>query len=172
MNTSDPLGALRAWGILILLFLAAAAAQSTLAYPLGSLVGAQPDFLLTTLLCAALLSDPITGSVLGFVGGLLSASLIGQIVGTLLVTRTIAGYLAGRFTARVFQANTLVVMLGVLVTSLAAFVLQTLAAPPHIELTAWLRETIGGALWNAVFSLPIGALLRGNGWGGPNPRLR
>jgi rod shape-determining protein MreD len=172
MSPYDPLGQLRPWGTLILLFLIGSAAQSTIAYPLYSLLGAQPDFLLTILLCAALLSDAATGCVLGFAGGLLSAALIGQTVGTLLVTRTVAGFLAGRFTARVFEANTLVVMLGVLVTSLATYLLQTLVAPQRIELALWLRAIIGGALWNAALSLPIAALLRLSGWGGPKARLR
>ncbi len=172
MNPFDSLGALRPWGTLILLFLAGCVAQSTLAYPIHSLFGSQPDFLLTILLCASLLSDAATGAVLGFAGGLLSASLIGQTVGTLLVSRTLAGYLAGLFTARVFEATTIVVMLGVLVTSIAAFLLQTLAAPPRIALMPWLLTTIGGALWNALLSVPITSILRRSGWGGPNPRLR
>lgn len=172
MNPSDPVGLLRPWGTLVLLFIAGSVAQSTLAYPLHSLLGAQPDFLLTVLLCAALLSDAATGSILGFAGGLLSASLVGQTVGTLLVTRTIAGFLAGRFTARVFEANTLVVVLGVLVTSLAAYLLQTLVAPPKVGLTPWLQATLGGALWNALLSVPITSILRRSGWGVPNPRLR
>jgi rod shape-determining protein MreD len=172
VNYSDPFGLLRPWGTLVLLFLAGSAAQSTIAYPLHNLLGAQPDFLLTILLCAALLSDAPTGCLLGFVGGLLSSALVGQTVGTLLVSRTIAGFMAGRFTARVFEANTLVVTLGVLVTSLAAFVIQTLAAPPRTGLALWLQATIGGAVWNAALSLPVAALLRRSGWGGPNPRLR
>jgi rod shape-determining protein MreD len=148
------------------------AAQSTFAYPIGSLLGAQPDFLLTVLLCAALLSDAATGCILGFMGGLLSAALIGQTVGTLLVSRTAAGFLAGRLTARVFEANTAVVMLGVLVSSLTASLLQTLAAPQRIGVIVWLQATLGGAIWNALLSAPIAGLLRRSGWGGPNPRLR
>jgi rod shape-determining protein MreD len=156
----------------MLLFLAGSAAQSTLAYPLHDLLGAQPDFLLTILLCAALLSDAATGCVVGFAGGLLTASLTGQIVGTLLVTRTAAGFLAGSLTTRVFETNTLIVMLGVFVTSLATFLLQTLVAPQQIGLALWLQETLGGAVWNAVISLPVSILLRRSGWGVPNPRLR
>ncbi len=110
--------------------------------------------------------------MLGFIGGLLSSALVGQTVGTLLVSRTVAGFMAGRFTARIFEANTLVVMLGVLLTSLAASVLQILAAPPRFGLAFWLQATVGGAIWNALISIPIGGLLRQGGWGGPNPRLR
>ncbi len=172
MNASNPFGLLRALGMLSLLYLAGAAAQSTLVHPIHNLLGAQPDFLLTIVLCAALLSDAGTGCVAGFVGGLISATLTGQIVGTLLVTRTIAGFLAGRLTARVFEANTLIVMLGVLVTSLITSLIQTLIAPQRMGLAAWLLETLGGAVWNALISLPIAALLRWSGWGGPNPRLR
>ncbi|MBC8103948.1 MAG: rod shape-determining protein MreD [Cytophagales bacterium] len=171
--TADPLGdGLRPWGIFALLLLTATAAQSTLAYPLHALTGAQPDFLLTVVLCTALLSDAATGCVLGFVGGLLSAALIGQTLGTLLVTRTIAGFLAGRFTARVFQANLLVIVLGVFIASLAAYVLQALSHPPRTGLTPWLQATLGGGIWNAALALPIASLLRHSGWGGPSPRLR
>jgi len=155
----------RPWLTAVLLLLAAAGQQGLIAGTIYGWCGAQPDLLLTVTLCIALLSDPQIGAFLGFASGLLTASLVGQTVGTYLMSYTLAGYLAGRFTARLFQANAFVVVLGVLAASAAAHVLHGLAAPSHLSLAFWVRTTLGGALWNAVLSLPISAILRRSGWG-------
>lgn len=164
---SAPVPEWRPWLLFGLMMIAAGTLQSLLAYPLFHWIGSQPDLLLTVALCAALLSDAVTGAFLGFAAGLFTASLVGQTLGTYLVSRTLAGYVAGRFTTRLFQANAPVIVIGVLVASLSAAALQGLAAPPHrSSLGIWLRTMAGGAAWNAAFALPVAALLRRAGWGG------
>lgn len=147
-----------------LLLLLCAALQGAFAYRM-SLWGGQPDFVLTLLLVAALLSDATLGCYVGFAGGLVTAALSGETVGTYLVSRTVAGCAAGAFTSRLFRGNLAVVFLVVLLASLIAEAVYGLAAPPQGAVSGWLKGVALGAVWNAFLSLPLTYLLRRCGWG-------
>lgn len=152
------------WLAFFLLLLVLGTLQSTLAFRL-TFWGAQPDFLLTLALVAALLSDSRTGCLTGFAGGLVTAALVGQTAGTFLVSRTVAGCVAGALTARLFRGNLGVVLLVTFLASLVAEVVYALAAPPRMELLEWLRAAGVGSAMNALLALPLAYLLRRCGWG-------
>ena len=145
------------------LLLVAAGLQSLVAARV-SVLGGEPDFVLTVAAVAALLSNARAGAVTGFTAGLVTASLIGQTVGTFYVSRTLVGWLAGWSTARLYRDNAWVVILGVLLASILSEVIYLLAAP-HLSLGHGLKASLLGAVWNAILAYPTMLLLRRCGWG-------
>ena len=61
------------------------------------LLGAEPDLLLVTIVCLALVSGSIPGAVAGFAGGLLVDVMTLGTLGTSSILLTLAGYWAGRY---------------------------------------------------------------------------
>jgi rod shape-determining protein MreD len=159
---SDAPSALAA-ALFIVLLLIAAALQSVLAIHV-SLLGGEPDFLLTLAAAAALLSDASAGALTGFGAGLVTASLIGQTMGTYLVSRTLACWMAGWTTARLYRGNAFVVIVGVFLASLISEAVYLLAAP-RVGLGHGLKASLIGSVWNAVLAWPAMLLLRRCGWG-------
>jgi cell shape-determining protein MreD len=149
------------WFVFFLLL--ASAAQSVFASRL-LFFGGQPDFVLTLVLVASLLSDAAAGSLLGFAGGLITAANVGTTVGTFLVSRTIAAYCAGLMTTRLYRGNIGVIFLGVLATTCIAEVIYILAAPRG-SFVVWVQGIAVGAVMNALIALPISFVLRRCGWG-------
>lgn len=148
-------------GLSLLLLAAGAVQGTTLFYSLDVL--GHPDLVFTITIVAALLSDAPTGSLIGLCGGLLTASLAGDTVGTFLVSRIVPGFLAGWVAARLFRANSVVIMLGVLGATLLAEMLYLLAAP-GIGSRLSLGSTLIGAVINAFLSVPVMLLLQRLGW--------
>ena len=61
------------------------------------ILGAEPDLLLVTVVCVALLAGSTTGAVAGFAGGLLADVMTLGTLGTTSIVLTLAGYWAGRY---------------------------------------------------------------------------
>jgi rod shape-determining protein MreD len=61
------------------------------------LFGAEPELLLVTIVCLALVSGSIPGAVAGFAGGLLIDVMTLGTLGTSSILLTLAGYWAGRY---------------------------------------------------------------------------
>ena len=78
-----------------LVFVAAVIQVTTLA---GSrLLWAEPDLLLVTIVCVALLAGSVPGAVAGFAGGLLVDVMTLGTLGVTSIVLTLAGYWAGRY---------------------------------------------------------------------------
>jgi rod shape-determining protein MreD len=61
------------------------------------LLGAEPELLLVTIVCLALVAGSIPGAVAGFAGGLLVDVMTLGTLGTSSILLTLAGYWAGRY---------------------------------------------------------------------------
>jgi rod shape-determining protein MreD len=61
------------------------------------LLGAEPELLLVTIVCLALVAGSIPGAVAGFAGGLLVDVMTLGTLGTASILLTLAGYWAGRY---------------------------------------------------------------------------
>lgn len=138
--------------------------QSVLSRQL-TVFGASPDFLLTLMLSAALLTDASTGACVGFVDGLaMAGTTFGQTPGTYIVTRTISGYVVGGLRRRFLPSGIFAAVLGVALGSALAGVLYGLSVP-RIGVTRFIQSTFLGALYNAVLAVPVSLCLRKLGWG-------
>ena len=61
------------------------------------ILGAEPDLLLVTIVCAALLAGSLPGAIAGFAGGLVVDVMTLGTLGTTSIVLTLAGYWAGRY---------------------------------------------------------------------------
>lgn len=154
---------LRQGGVVAAALLVAAVSQGRLSHTLAW-HGAQPDFVLTTLACGAILAGGARGAWLGFWAGLLTAALASQTPGSFLVSRTLAGALAGWLQGSVIQRSPVVPPLAALATTLAAEAVYGLMAPPH-HLRAWAGAVGGETVYNTILAFPLYALLRRLGVG-------
>jgi rod shape-determining protein MreD len=130
-----------------------------------SLGRAEPDFLLVLLLCAAFLTDSLTGCVVGFCCGLLASAVsMGLTIGSFLITRVLVGFVAGglrkRFVSAGIYAAIPAVLFGTILTGLLYGLFN-----PRIGLTRWTDITLWSALYNTALALPIAWILRRCGWG-------
>ncbi len=153
----------RQGGTVAAALLVAALLQGRLSHSLA-LFGAQPDFVLTTLACGAILAGGARGAWLGFWAGLLTAALASQTPGSFLVSRTLAGALAGWLQGSVIPRSPVAPPLAALAATLAAEGVYVLAAPTH-HLRAWATAVGGETIYNVLLSFPLYALLRRLGVG-------
>jgi rod shape-determining protein MreD len=61
------------------------------------MLGAEPDLLLVTIVCVALVAGSLPGAIAGFAGGLLVDVMTLGTLGTTSIVLTLAGYWAGRY---------------------------------------------------------------------------
>ena len=61
------------------------------------ILGAEPDLLLVTIVCAALVAGSLPGAIAGFAGGLVVDVMTLGTLGTTSIVLTLAGYWAGRY---------------------------------------------------------------------------
>ena len=78
------------------LVLAAAVLQVTVVTGMR-ILGAEPDLLLVTIVCAALVAGSLPGAIAGFAGGLVVDVMTLGTLGTTSIVLTLAGYWAGRY---------------------------------------------------------------------------
>ena len=146
-----------------LLLVLAAAAQGRVAHAIA-IRHAQPDFLLVTLSCVAVLLGPTRGVWLGVWSGLLTVALLPITPGSFLASRTLAGAWAGWLQGSVIQNSVWTPPLCALSTTLLAQGAYVLMAPTH-HLRAWAVMVAGQCAYNAVLSFPLYAGLRKVGVG-------
>ena len=146
---------------LALALFAAALAQSVYANAI-QIRGAQPDFLILTVILGALFCDANGGATLGFFAGLLHASLAAPPhggFGSLIVSRTLVGFGIGWLEERVFRDNPLIALtLVALGTALADTLFFVFAPQPDIP--HWARVLGLTTLYNTVLALPFYYLFR------------
>ncbi|MCZ7588736.1 MAG: rod shape-determining protein MreD [Gaiella sp.] len=84
-----------ALGIALLVFVAAVVQVTVLTG--ARLLWAEPDLLLVTIVCVALVAGSVPGAVAGFAGGLLIDVMTLGTLGVTSIVLTLAGYWAGRY---------------------------------------------------------------------------
>jgi rod shape-determining protein MreD len=101
------------------------------------LLGAEPELLLVTIVCLALVAGSIPGAVAGFAGGLLVDVMTLGTLGTSSILLTVAGYWAGRYGETTGRGRPYA-------PALAAFAISLVA-------------TIGGATLHFLLGQPVSA---------------
>jgi rod shape-determining protein MreD len=101
------------------------------------LLGAEPELLLVTIVCLALVAGSIPGAVAGFAGGLLIDVMTLATLGTSSILLTLAGYWAGRYGETTGRGRPYA-------PSLAAFAIS-------------LAATIGGVTLHFLLGQPVSA---------------
>jgi rod shape-determining protein MreD len=147
-------------GLSLAVFLAALA-QMDFAYAIR-IHGAQPDFILLTLILAAMFCDANRAAALGFWGGLLTASIVAPPhsgFGGLIVSRTLIGFGIGWLEERIFRDNPLLACAFAAIGSALAEALFFLFAPQH-NIAHWARALLLTTLYNTLLALPLYLLLR------------
>lgn len=150
----------------LLALLLAAALQGRAAHAIH-IRWAQPDFVLVTLGCAAVLIGGSRATLLGLWAGLLTAALIPGTFRTFLTSRTLAGAFAGFLQRFLIRDSLLVPPLVALATTLTAEVVHVLMDPgiARHPFRLWLYKVVGETLYNMVLALPVYFLLRRLGLG-------
>jgi rod shape-determining protein MreD len=165
-NKSDAMTPARQILIVSFLLVVAAVLQGRLAHAV-MIMGAQPDFPLVLLGCAALLIGGDGAIWLAFWTGLLQAAMAAQYVGSYLTSRVLAGAFASSLQRDLIRDSIVVPPLVVLaVTVITEFIFAAMV--PHAwlhHLRPWLRGEIGGTVYNTVLSYPCFLLLRRCGIG-------
>jgi|GEM_PF-781113 len=156
--------------IIVLLFIIVAAiAQGRGAHAISVRL-AEPDFLLVTLACGAMLIGGYWGIILGFVAGYLTIALSSDPFlpfGTVLASRTIAGAFASGLQRSVIRDSVWVPPLVVFLTTLVSDCVYAAMAPrtwlhhPH----DWFAPQGGQIIFNTVLSYPLYLVLRRFGVG-------
>jgi rod shape-determining protein MreD len=118
------------------------------------LLGAEPDLLLVTIVCIALVAGSIPGAVAGFAGGLLVDVMTLGTLGTTSIVLTLAGYWAGRYGETTGRGRAYA-------APLAAFAISILAGLGGVALHFLLGEPVAArdALLTAVPSAILAAVL-------------
>ena len=117
------------------------------------LLGAEPDLLLVTIVCIALVAGSIPGAVAGFAGGLLVDVMTLGTLGTTSIILTLAGYWAGRYGETTGRGRAYA-------APLAAFAISILAGIGGVALHFLLGQPVS-ARDALVTALPSAALAAG-----------
>jgi rod shape-determining protein MreD len=117
-------------------------------------LGAQPDLLLVTVVCVALVAGSTPGAVAGFAGGLLVDVMTLGTLGTTSIVLTLAGYWAGRYGETTGRGRRYA-------PALAAFAISILAGVGGVVLHFLLGQPVSAreALVTALPSALLAALL-------------
>ena len=118
------------------------------------LLGAEPDLLLVTIVCIALVAGSIPGAVAGFAGGLLVDVMTLGTLGTTSIVLTLAGYWAGRYGETTGRGRAYA-------APLAAFAISILAGLGGVALHFLLGQPVSArdALVTALPSAALAAAL-------------
>ena len=151
-----------------LVFVAAVIQVTTLA---GSrLLWAEPDLLLVTIVCVALLAGSVPGAVAGFAAGLLVDVMTLGTLGVTSIVLTLAGYWAGRYgetTGRGRRYAPVIAAFAIsLLAGLGGVALHFLLGQPVSAREAFLTA-LPSAIVAAVLALGVHRLVRAIIGGGP-----
>lgn len=137
-------------GVLVLL---AAVVQVTVITGVRVL-GAEPDLLLVTIVCVALVAGSLPGAIAGFAGGLVVDVMTLGTLGTTSIVLTLAGYWAGRYGETTGRGRAYA-------PPLAAFAISLLAGIGGVALHFLIGQPVSAreALVVAVPSAVLSALL-------------
>jgi rod shape-determining protein MreD len=128
------------------------------------LLGAEPELLLVTIVCLALVAGSIPGAVAGFAGGLLVDVMTLGTLGTSSILLTLAGYWAGRYGETTGRGRPYAPALAAFAVSLAATIggvtLHFLLGQPVSARDA-LITALPSALLAAVLALGVIRICRG-----------
>lgn len=118
------------------------------------LLGAEPDLLLVTIVCIALVAGSIPGAVAGFAGGLLVDVMTLGTLGTTSIVLTLGGYWAGRYGETTGRGRRYA-------APLAAFAISILAGLGGVALHFLLGQPVSArdALVTALPSAVVAAVL-------------
>ena len=136
-----------------MLVLLAAVVQVTLITGIRVL-GAEPDLLLVTIVCVALVAGSLPGAIAGFAGGLVVDVMTLGTLGTTSIVLTLAGYWAGRYGETTGRGRAYA-------PPLAAFAISLLAGIGGVALHFLIGQPVSAreALVVAVPSAVLSALL-------------
>jgi rod shape-determining protein MreD len=127
------------------------------------LLGAEPELLLVTIVCVALIAGSIPGAIAGFAGGLLVDVMTLGTLGTTSIVLTLAGYWAGRYGETTGRGRAYAPSLAAFAISLAATVfgatLHFLLGQPVSARDA-LVTALPSALLAAVLALGVHRICR------------
>lgn len=135
-----------------LVFVAAVVQVATISG--ARLLGAEPDLLLVTVVCVALVAGSVAGAVSGFAGGLLVDVMTLGTLGTTSILLTLAGYWAGRYGETTGRGRSYA-------APLAAFAISLLAGIGGVTLHFLLGQPVSArdALVSALPSAVLAAVL-------------
>jgi rod shape-determining protein MreD len=117
-------------------------------------LGAEPDLLLVTIVCVALVAGSLPGAIAGFAGGLVVDVMTLGTLGTTSIVLTLAGYWAGRYGETTGRGRAYA-------PPLAAFAISLLAGIGGVALHFLIGQPVSAreALVVAVPSAVLSALL-------------
>jgi rod shape-determining protein MreD len=117
-------------------------------------LGAEPDLLLVTIVCVALVAGSLPGAIAGFAGGLVVDVMTLGTLGTTSIVLTLAGYWAGRYGETTGRSRAYA-------PPLAAFAISLLAGIGGVALHFLIGQPVSAreALVVAVPSAVLSALL-------------
>ena len=126
-------------------------------------LGAEPDLLLVTIVCVALVAGSLPGAIAGFAGGLVVDVMTLGTLGTTSIVLTLAGYWAGRYGETTGRGRPYA-------APLAAFAITLLATPANVALHFLLGQPVSA---HAAFATLIpSAIVNGLLAFGLHPLLR
>ena len=121
--------------------------------------GVRPDFLFIAAACLSLMARPGVGAVVGALSGFAHAAIVGANLTHYVTSRSIAGFGISLARNTDFTLGpTFAAVSTFLGTLLADFVFLFFAPPPDIA--SFTQATIGTAIYNGVFAVPLFAVLR------------
>jgi cell shape-determining protein MreD len=116
---------------------------------------AEPDFVLTTLVCICILVGTVHGTMLSVWAGFLTSVLAGVNYGSIMVSRLVTGSLSGSVQRHIIQDNIFIPPTTLFVATWLTEGLYFLMAPNLQNLRWWTHMVLGQAIYNSVLSLPI-----------------
>jgi rod shape-determining protein MreD len=126
-------------------------------------LGAEPDLLLVTIVCVALVAGSLPGAIAGFAGGLVVDVMTLGTLGTTSIVLTLAGYWAGRYGETTGRGRPYA-------APLSAFAITLLATPANVALHFLLGQPVSA---QAAFATLIpSAIVNGLLAFGLHPLLR
>ena len=136
----------------------AALLQSGASYRMD-VFGARPDFLLLCGMVLPLVFRPKQGAIIGFFAGVLHGWVTGVSLTVYALVRMVFGYGISRIGKSGYAIDLKVAWAIVTVGSLLSQLIILLLAPPA-DKGAYIRATIGTALYNGVLALPFFLIAR------------
>jgi rod shape-determining protein MreD len=144
----------RQYWLLIAIILLSVWLQACLSNRISVLHG-KPDFVLTTIVCIAVLTGTTNSVLLCVWGGFLTAVLAGFNYGSILISRLVTGAVAGLLRQHVIQDSIVVPPLTVFLATWICEGLYFLMAPNLHGVHWWLRMVLSESFYNSVLAVPI-----------------
>lgn len=129
------------------------------AAPWMAIFGVKPIFGLMFAVCCSLLIRPGAGAAVGSLCGLLEGCIPGANLTHYVVSRTVSCFLASLSRSIEVEFGVIICAIVVVITTFGAEMVFMFLAPPP-DITRFVQDTIGSAMYNGVLAIPTYALLR------------